>query len=46
MAEQHHEQGSMDITEQERTFEGFLRVCAIVSVVVALILIFLAIVGT
>lgn len=46
MAEQHHEHGSMDITEHERTFEGFLRACAITSVVVALILIFLAIVGT
>ncbi|HUF56829.1 MAG TPA: aa3-type cytochrome c oxidase subunit IV [Thermohalobaculum sp.] len=41
MAE-HHEPGTMDITEQEKTFEGFLRVCAAVIVVSLLTLIVLA----
>lgn len=41
MAE-HHEPGTMDITEQEKTFEGFLRVCAIVIVISLLTLIVLA----
>lgn len=41
MAE-HHEPGTMDITEQRRTFDGFLRVCAAVIVHSVLILIVLA----
>jgi len=38
--------GSMDITEKERTFAGFLKVIAITAIVVVVILVFLAIVGT
>ena len=41
MAE-HHEHGSMDITEQKKTFDGFLRVCAIVIVISILALLVLA----
>ena len=41
-----HEPGSMDITEQRKTFDGFLRVCAVVIVVSVLILIVLAIFRT
>jgi len=41
-----HEHGSMDTTEQERMFNGFLKAASYVGVVTALILIFLAIVGT
>jgi cell division protein FtsL len=40
-----HEHGKMDITEQEKTFEGFVKVIAITCVVVAIILIFLALVN-
>lgn len=38
-----HETGKMDITEQERTFEGFLRwsVRAVMVIVVALILLYI-----
>ena len=47
MAEhQHHEPGSMDITEQQKTFDGFLRVCAIVIVVSILTLLVLALFRT
>ncbi|MGM0586221.1 MAG: aa3-type cytochrome c oxidase subunit IV [Pseudomonadota bacterium] len=46
MAEQqHHEHGKMDITEQEQTFAGFLRVIMISVVIIAIILIFLALVN-
>ncbi|MEM6946012.1 MAG: aa3-type cytochrome c oxidase subunit IV [Pseudomonadota bacterium] len=38
--------GKMDITAQEKTFEGFLKACAIVAIITVAILIFLAIVGT
>ncbi|HUF87075.1 MAG TPA: aa3-type cytochrome c oxidase subunit IV [Thermohalobaculum sp.] len=44
MAEYEH--GSMDTTEQERTFVGFLKIAALVVVHIILILIFLAFVGT
>ena len=44
MAEYEH--GSMDTTEQQRTFAGFVKMAALVSLVTALVLIFLAIVGT
>ncbi|MEL6765874.1 MAG: aa3-type cytochrome c oxidase subunit IV [Pseudomonadota bacterium] len=46
MAENNETHGTMDITAQERTFEGFLKACAIVAIVTVAILIFLAIVGT
>lgn len=38
-----HEPGSMDIEEQERTFEGFVRwsVRAVIAIIVALILLYL-----
>ena len=45
MAE-HHEPGTMDITEQHKTFDGFLRVCAAVIVISAIVLIVLAIFRT
>ena len=41
-----HKHGDMDIAYHERTFQNFLRVCAITAVITVLILIFLAIVGT
>jgi len=43
MAEYEH--GKMDITQNERTFEGFLRVGTIGVAIVAVVLIFLALVG-
>ena len=44
MAE-HHEPGKMDITEQEKTFEGFVRVVTIGVVIVLILLIFMALVN-
>lgn len=44
MAEYKH--GSMDTSEQERTFNGFVKAAAWTVVLVALILIFLALVAT
>ncbi len=41
-----HEHGSMDITEQERTFAGFMQWTVWVCVAVAIILIFLALTQT
>lgn len=41
-----HEHGSMDVTEQERTFEGFIRWSAYTLVVIAIALIFLALTQT
>ena len=41
-----HEHGSMDITQQQKTFEGFLRFSAVVTIISIVALIFLAIVGT
>lgn len=40
-----HKQGSMDITEQERTFAGFIRFAVWVVIVTILVLIFLALVN-
>lgn len=40
------EHGTMDISRQENTYGGFLRGAAIVAGVTAVILIFLAFVGT
>jgi cell division protein FtsL len=46
MAEQHHhEPGKMDITEQEKTFDLFMKVLVINVVVIAIVLIFLALVN-
>lgn len=41
-----HVPGEMDITEQERTFHGFIKAGVIMSVIVTVVLIFLAFVGT
>lgn len=40
-----HEQGKMNITEQEKTFDGFIKAGIWLSVIVAFLLILLAIVG-
>lgn len=40
-----HRQGEMDITEQKRTFAGFIKGGVWLGVAVVVILIFLAIVG-
>lgn len=40
-----HEHGKMDISEHEKTFHGFVKTGVYVSVIVAIVLIFLAIVG-
>ncbi len=40
-----HKHGEMDITEHEKTFEGFIRFSAWVAVVCVLILVFLALVN-
>lgn len=37
-----HKQGSMDITEQKRTFVGFIKLSTWVTVLSILVLIFLA----
>ncbi len=44
MAEYKH--GSMDTTEQQKTFAGFMKGAALVAVFTALTLVLLAIVGT
>ena len=41
-----YERGSMDTSEQQKTFAGFVKMAALVSFLTALTLIFLAIVGT
>ncbi len=46
MAEQHHEHGSMDTTEQEKTFEGFMRFTVWTIALVAVILGFMALTQT
>jgi hypothetical protein len=43
MADNHFEPGSMDVTEQEKTFEGFMRWVTNTVIVILLILVFLAI---
>ena len=41
--EHHHEHGTMDITAQERTFAGFMRLSSrvVITVIVLLILLYL-----
>lgn len=46
MAEHHHEHGSMDVTEQEKTFAGFMRWSAYTLVLIFLILGFMALTQT
>ncbi|MEM7506217.1 MAG: aa3-type cytochrome c oxidase subunit IV [Pseudomonadota bacterium] len=41
-----HEHGSMDTTEQQKTFLGFIKASAYVIVVSTAIIVFLAFVGT
>lgn len=41
-----HKHGDMDTTQQERAFHGLIKATAIVCVITAIALIFLAIVGT
>ncbi|WP_372841710.1 aa3-type cytochrome c oxidase subunit IV [Phaeovulum sp.] len=40
-----HAQGSMDITTQERTFEGFITFAKRAAVAIVVVLVFLAIVN-
>ncbi len=41
-----YKRGTMDTTEQEKMFRGLVKGTAIAAVIVAVILIFLAIIGT
>ncbi|MEM7721833.1 MAG: aa3-type cytochrome c oxidase subunit IV [Pseudomonadota bacterium] len=43
MAEDDHKPGEMDITEQEKTFDGFMKWTVNIGIVCILIVIFLAI---
>jgi hypothetical protein len=40
-----HKQGSMDITEQEKTFDGFIKFSKNATILIILFLIFLALTG-
>ena len=41
-----HKHGSQDVSENQKVFEGFIRISATVIAVVLIVLVFLAIVGT
>lgn len=41
-----HKHGSMDITDQEKTFAGFIKASTWVAVVVVFILLFMAVFAT
>lgn len=41
----HHVHGSMDVSAQERTFEGFMRFATRAAVVIVVLLIFLGLVN-
>lgn len=43
MADHQHKQGDMDITEQEKTFAGFMRMSVNVGIICIAIVVFLAI---
>jgi hypothetical protein len=43
MADHQHKQGEMDITEQEKTFAGFMRMSVNVGIICIAIIVFLAI---
>ncbi|KIQ70336.1 aa3-type cytochrome c oxidase subunit IV [Wenxinia marina] len=45
MAEQHHEHGTMDITVQEKTFNGFMTAVTRTAIVIVVLLILLALVN-
>lgn len=42
MAEQSHDHGKMDITEQEKTFAAFIRFATNATIAIVVVLIFLA----
>ena len=46
MADHNHEHGSMDVTEQEKTFDGFIRWSGYTLVVIFIALAFLALTQT
>ena len=46
MADHHHEHGSMDITEQQKTFAGFITFTIRLTIFCIAVLIFLAIFRT
>jgi hypothetical protein len=43
MAENEHKPGEMDITEQEKTFDGFVRWSVNIGIICIVIVVFLAI---
>jgi len=43
MADKQHKQGDMDISEQEKTFSGFMRWATNIAIVCIVIVLFLAI---
>lgn len=45
MADQEHEHGSMDITDQEKTFDGFVKFTTYAVIGILIFLVFLALVG-
>ncbi len=45
MAENHHEHGTMDITDQEKTYEGFVKMTVRVTIAIIVALILLALVN-
>ena len=45
MSEEHHELGTMDITVQEKTFDGFISLVTKAAIFCILFLIFLALVN-
>lgn len=46
MSEQDHKHGEMDVTEQQKTFDGFIRMSVIVALVAVGIVVFLALFAT
>lgn len=46
MAENKHENGHMDITDHEKTFQGFVRWVINGTIVIIVVLLFLALTGT
>jgi hypothetical protein len=46
MAENEHKPGEMDITEQEKTFDGFVRWSVNIGIICIVIVVFLAIFAT
>ena len=46
MAETKHEPGKMDITDQQKTFDGFMRWVINGTIIILVVLILLAITGT